>query len=264
MNREIRRLAIDLGGGCALLLWAAAAPAAPVPPSAEPAAAPPPSALPAASPVRVDVGAGTYFPLTIGAEATVELPYRILVQTSLGWMPTPYSNTIIDLLGTFGALNSFEEQLIKSALQNSFVFRLSAGWRPFSSLGFEVLGGYTLLTAGGSVNGADVIDAFLESKGSSDRFSAATNQSVPLAATLQSFHVTLDYRFVLWDRIVLRPSLTYLQCFASSTSVTATPARPAGQSALNKLNSDLEGYLNPYFTEYVKTPLVGLTASYRF
>jgi len=55
-----------------------------------------------------------------------------------------------------------------------------------------------------------------------------------------------------------------LQCFASSTSVTATPVRPAEQNALNKLNADLQGFLNPYFTEYVKAPIIGMTASYRF
>jgi len=33
---------------------------------------------------------------------------------------------------------------------------------------------------------------------------------------------------------------------------------------MNKLNADLEGFLNPYFTEYVKAPVVGLTAAYRF
>ncbi len=213
----------------------------------------------------MDVGAATYFPLAVGVESTVELPYRLLGQISLGWMPGAYSNTVIDVLGDFGAINSFEQSLIKAAIDNSFVLRLSLGWRPFSTLGLEVFGGYTLLTAGGSVTGADVVDSYLMSTGSSDRVTGLTNQGIPLRATLHSFHATLDYRFVLWDdRIVLRASLAYLQCVASSTEVTATPLRPAGQAALNKINSDLQGFLNPYFTDYVKTPLIGLTASYRF
>ena len=63
---------------------------------------------------------------------------------------------------------------------------------------------------------------------------------------------------------MLRASLGYLQCFASTTSVSGSAPRPAGQAALTKLNSDLEGFLNPYFTEYVKAPLIGLNAAYRF
>jgi len=230
---------------------APAVPAATASPAPQSAAAPvapatPPPSVPiaTASSFHVDVGAGTYVPLSIGAEATAELPYRVLVQ----------------------AINSFEQNLIEAAIQTSLVVRLSAGWRPFSKLGLEALVGYTLLTAGGSVSGADIVDSYLQSTGSTDKFSGNASQAgIPLSATLHSVHVTVDWRFLLWnDRIVLRPSLAYLQCFASSTSVTATPARPAGQAVLNKLNADLQGYLNPYFTEYVKAPLIGLTASYRF
>jgi hypothetical protein len=248
----------------------AAEPAA-APVSSAPALAPssPPGALAAAPPppssFHFDVGIGTYFPAAFDVEAQVELPYRILVRSALGFMPSPYSNSIVDVIGDFGALNAFEEDLIKTAIDNSVVFRVSAGWRPFSSLGLEALVGYTLVTAGGSVSGADVVDSYLESKGSSDRVTSLTNASVPLRATLDNFDVTVDWRFVLWDdRIVIRPSLGYLQCFASSTSVTATPSRPAFQAALSKANADLQGYLNPYFIEYVKAPLIGLHAYYRF
>jgi hypothetical protein len=215
--------------------------------------------------IALDLGVGTWFPLAVGAEATVELPYRILGQASVGWMPQPYSNAIIGVLGDFSVLSSPEQTLIEESIQSSLAVQLSAGWRPFPSLGLEVFGGYTLLTAGGSVTASDAADAYLQSKGSSDRYSGSSQQGIPLRATLQSFHGTVDYRFLLWDdRIVLRVSLTYLQCFASSTSVTATPTRAANTAALAHLNEELQGYLNPYFTEYVKAPIVGLTAAYRF
>jgi hypothetical protein len=225
-------------------------------------------ATPPAPPASVlfDLGAGTFFPLMIGAEGTLELPYRILVQADLGWMPAPYSNTVIDVLGDFGVIDSFERSLLEDAIQSSFVARVSAGWRPFPELGLEVLGGYTILTAGGSVTGADVVDSYLESKGSTDRFTgSASAAGVPLRATLQSFHATVDYRFLLLDdKLVLRASLGYLQCFASSTSVTATPARAVAQANLDRLNADLQAYLNPFFTEYVKVPILGVYAAYRF
>ena len=226
-----------------------------------PAATPPPPAS-----VVFDLGAGTYFPLMVGAEGTLELPYRILVQADLGWLPGPYANTIIDVLGDFGVIDSFEQSLLKAAIQNSFAARLSAGWRPFPKLGLEVLGGYSILTAGGSVTNADVVDSYLESKGSSDRFTgSASAAGIPLRATLQSFHASVDYRFLLLeDKLVLRASLGYLQCFASSTSVTATPARAVAQETLNKLNADLQAYMNPFFTQYVKIPVVGVYAAYRF
>jgi hypothetical protein len=219
----------------------------------------------AGDPIPFDLDAGTYFPLSIGAEATVELPLRILLQGDLGWMPAPYSNTIVDVLNAFGAINSFEQQLLKEAIQNSLVARLSAGWRPFPALGLEVLAGYTLVTVGGGLSGADVIQAYLQSRGSSDQVPANANHDVPIRTTLQSFHATVAYRFVLLDdRLVLRASLGYLQCLGSSSSVGLTPSRPAGQATFDKINAEIQSELNSYYTEYVKVPLVGVTAAYRF
>jgi hypothetical protein len=217
------------------------------------------------SPVQVDVGAGTYFPTSFTAEATVELPYRILLQGDLGWMPSPYSNTIVNFMGAIGVLSSFEESLLKLAVQNSLVGRVSAGWRPFPALGFEALFGYTIITIGGGVSGSDVLQAYLQSKGSTDTVPAGSGQEVPLNATLHNFQATLGWRFLLFhDHLVVFPSLSYLQCVASSTGVSLSPARAAGQMAVSKINSDIQGYLNPYFTEYVKIPVVGLIVSYRF
>jgi hypothetical protein len=238
-----------------------AAHAAPEPTA--PAPAPAPASAPA--PILVDLGVGTYFPVSLGAEATLELPARILVQADLGFMPSPYSNTVVDLMGDFGVLSSFESNLLKLAVQNSLVARLAAGWRPFSKLGFEALVGYTLVTIGGGVSGSDVVQAYLESRGSADRVPAGTGQEVPLDATLHNFQATLGWRFLLLhDKVVLFASVSYLQCFASSIGVSLSPSRPGAQGVINKINSDIEGYLNPYFTEYVKVPVVGLTAAYRF
>ncbi len=235
------------------------------PPPAASAPSPTSSSPGPDSPVRVDVGAGTYVPLSIAAEASVELPYRILIRGSLGWMPAAYSDTVINVLGDFSVLDTFEQTLIQAALQNALVARLGAGWRPFPKLGLEFLVGYTLITLGGSLTGADVVDAYLTSKGSADRVTPLTNRGIPLSATLQNFDATVDWRFLLMDdHLVLRASLAYIQCFASSTGVTATPARPAEQNALDRVNADIQGFLNPYFTTYVKAPLLGVTAAYRF
>jgi hypothetical protein len=233
-------------------------------PSSPVSTAPAPSPRPR-FPVIVDLGVGTYFPLSFSAEATLEFPFRILVQADIGWMPKPYSDTIVGLLGDFGVLSSVEEQLLKSAIQNSFVGRFSAGWRPFPSLGVEVLAGYTLVAVGGSSSAVQVIDAFLGSKGSKDQIPDVASTAVPLSTMMNAFHVSIGYRFLfLEDHLVVRASLSYLQCFSSSTGVDATSPRPAEQALVSRVNADIQGYLNPYFTNYVKIPVVGLTMAYRF
>jgi len=225
----------------------------------------PAQAIPSAHPVLLDLGAGTYFPTSLTVEGTLELPARILVQVDLGWMPSPYSNTIVDLLGAFSVLDATEQSLLKLAIQNSFVGRLAAGWRPFPKLGFEATIGYTLVAVGGGVSGADVIQAYLQAKGSSDTVPNDAGRQVPLEATLHNFQATLGWRFLLVkDKMWIRASLSYLQCIASSTGVSISSPRPAEQALVDKINSEIQGYLNPYFTEYVKVPVIGLTAGYRF
>ena len=130
---------------------------------------------------------------------------------------------------------------------------------------WRALAGYTILTAGGSVSGTDVIDSFLQTSGSSDRYTAISSEGIPLRATLHNFHATVDWRFLLWsDKLVLRASVGYPQCFAASTTVTGTATRPIQAQIAAKLNSELAADLNPYFTEYVKAPLLGVSAAYRF
>jgi hypothetical protein len=233
-------------------------------PGLVPAAVSVPAAAPS-RPVTFDLGAGTYFPTSFVVEGTLELPWRILVQADLGWMPEPYSNTIVDLMGAFGVLTSTEENLLKLAIQNSFVAHFGAGWRPFTKLGLELTVGYTLIAVGGAVSGADVIQAYLESKNSSDTLPADANHGVPLSATLHNFQANVGWRFLLLgDRLVLRASLGYIQTLASSVGVSASAPRPGEQFVVNRVNSDISNDLGPYFAEYAKAPLVGLTLAYRF
>ncbi len=215
--------------------------------------------------VAVDLGAGTYIPLSLGAEANVELPARILVRGGIGVMPSAYSDTIVNLLGDFSVLNAFDQALLNTAIQNAVVARVSAGWRPFPRLGFEALVGYTLITIGGGVSSTDVVDAYLQSKGLTDRSPPGAQESVPIAATLHNLDATVGWRFLLFDdKLVLRASLGYLQCVASSMTASETTSRPASQALTSRINQELASNLNPYFTEYVKVPVVGLTAAYRF
>jgi hypothetical protein len=212
-----------------------------------------------------DLGAGTYFPLGLVAEGTLELPERILLRADAGFMPTPYSNTIIDIVNDLGAINAFETDLLKTAIENSFVARVGGGWRPFPKLGFEALAGYTLLTAGGGLSRTDLVDSYLESKGSTDRSPRTAARDVPMHTTLHAFDVSLGWRFrLLEDKLVLRTSLENFQCFASSTSVGLSASNRVEQAAANRINSEIQGYLDPIFRKYVKVPLVGVTLAYRF
>lgn len=226
-----------------------------------------PSPAPASreSDFHLDLGFGTEAPISVGGVVTAEVPGRILLQLGLGFMPHGYSNAIDGFLTSVGAYDQTISNLVRNSLGNSFVLRASAGWRPFSGHGLEILGGYTLMTLGGSTTAADVINAVLAESGSPQRVSSSMNADIPLAATLHNVHVSLGWRWLLADdHLVVRASVSYIQCLASNVGVNLSNVGGQAAAMEGQVNQALNGFLSPYFTTYAKAPTLGLSAAYRF
>ena len=211
---------------------------------------------------QLDVGISTEFPLALGGFLGAELPGRLLLQVGAGVMPGAYSGAVNSLLTGVGAYDSTVAGFIQNALSNSFVLRASAGWRPFADHGLELLGGYTLVTLGGTTTEGDVVNAVLAEAGSSQRVTAGSGATIPLSATMHNVHATIGWRWLMaGDHLVVRASLSYLQCLAANVGVSL-PSQ--GQAMETAVNQQLNAYVSPYLTSYVKAPLAGLSAAYRF
>jgi hypothetical protein len=207
----------------------------------------------------------TEFPISMGAFVGLETPGRLLFQLGAGVMPGPYASTIDSILVGVGAYDTTVSTFIKNALSNSFVLRASAGWRPFADHGFEMMAGYTLITLGGAAAEGDIVNAVLAEAGSSQRVAAGSGAMVPLGATMHNVHVSLGWRWLLADdHLVVRASISYLQCLSSSFSVKLPDGAGGGTAMETTVNQDVNAYLSPYFSRYGKAPLAGLSAAYRF
>jgi hypothetical protein len=212
-----------------------------------------------------DLGFGTEAPISVGGIATAELPGRVLLQLGLGFMPHGYAYAIDGFLTSVKAYDQTISNIIRSSLGNSFVLRASGGWRPFSGHGFEILGGYTLITLGGQTTAADVINAVLAESGSSQRVPSGMNADIPLSATLHNIHVSVGWRWLLADdHLVIRASLSYIQTLAANVGVSLANLPSQAAAMEGAVNQGLNGYLGPYFTSYAKAPTMGLSAAYRF
>jgi hypothetical protein len=204
----------------------------------------------------------TEFPLAVGGFVAAEVPGRLLFQLGAGTMPSAYSGAVNSVLTSAGAYDATVGNFIHNAISNSFVLRASAGWRPFRDHGLELLGGYTLVTMGGSATEGDIINAVLQEAGSSYRVTAGSGATIPISATMHNVHATVGWRWLLADdHLVIRATLSYLQCLAANVGVSL-PSQ--GQAMEASVNQALNGYVSPFLTTYVKTPLVGLSAAYRF
>jgi hypothetical protein len=259
----------------AIAVAPAPAPAEPPAPADAPAFAPQPLPGPQAEAPReqarrprdwhVDLGVGTELPLSVGGLLTVEAPHRLLFQLGVGVMPRAYAEAIDGFLTSSGAYDAVVSQIVRASLGNSLVLRASIGGRPFADHGFEILGGYTLMTLGGSVATTDAINAVLIQTGYPYQVPAGSYPDLPLSATLHNFHASIGWRWLVADeRLVLRASLSYIQTLASRVTVDI-PAS-AGQVALAEgtINEQINAFLGPYFAKYAKAPTLGLSAAFRF
>ncbi len=236
--------------------------------SERPAVAPQPDALPpprkdSADGPAVDLALVTQLPLMIGGQATFELPYRILLQGELGALPPAFINALDSALVSAGTYDATTSSLVRDGLKNSLVGRLSAGMRPFSGHGFEIMGGYTVMSLGGGISAKDAVAA----AAGTSLPASIPDGDVTVSTTIHNVHVGVGWRWVVADHFVIRASLAYLQSVSSSSHVAvpaAVAALPEVSARLPAINEALDARLNDTYTKYGKLPVLGLSMGYRF
>ncbi|MCA9623054.1 MAG: hypothetical protein KC731_28745, partial [Myxococcales bacterium] len=211
------------------------------------------------APPFVDLALSAQAPLSLGAMAGLELPARLLVELEVGWMPPAFGSAIGGLVQSFGGFDSTIGQLVDEAFDDAVVVRASGGWRPFSSAGFFLFGGYTYVGLSGSITPAKIASVAGDSFASQVAAQVIT-QDVNVSSQLHNFHVGLGWRWVVWDHLVIRASLAYMQTLGSSSSVE-TPQAPAVGNAATPI---VDEELSAIYGTYVKLPVIGLAAGYRF
>ena len=214
-------------------------------------------------PVAFDAALAMEMPIMLGAQATVEVPYRFLVQGEIGVLPGFSVDAVDSALVGASAYDSNTSELVRNTLRDSLVVRLSGGWRPFPAHGFEVLGGYTLTSLGGSVSARTAVEAATGSPLPPE----IPDASVLIQSTVHSVHISLGWRWVVADHFLIRTSLGYLQSVASSSHLEVPEVvaqHPEIAPQVDAANRALDRRLNDIYTTYVKLPVLGLSLGYRF
>ena len=198
----------------------------------------------------LDVAGGTSLPVDIGASLTAELPARVLLDFRIGYMPNAYIGLINDLAESFDWYDEVTARIIEAAVDDSLVLRFGGGFRPVG--GLEIMGGYTLVTAGGGITVDDLLQT-----ATGRRFNSARTEDVPIEATLHAVHVSVGARFVFLERLVLRFAFEWTHTFASDFRIDYPRNASAAGAA--------EAYLEDLMRRYGFTPATNrLQLGYRF
>lgn len=210
---------------------------------------------------RLSLEANTDFPLSVGGRLAAEIPGRLRLSTSLGYLPPLYLRSINALAEEVGAYDENISTLIDRWLSRSLVWRTHLGWRPFAGAGFYVEGGYGLVVLGGGVSAEEVL---LSLTGISPPVGETVlERSYDVRTTLHMASVELGWQWQLAERWLVRTGVGGVFTLGSNTRVDPQfePAVPAVTNLFTRLAED---YLDDTYRSYVHLPLVSFSLGYRF
>ncbi len=214
-----------------------------------------------AKPARLTLGAEALseFPLMVGGRIWVELPGRLSLGTSLGYLPGAYEQAVNATLMSAGAYDSQTGAVIESIMEDSFIFRVSLGWRPFAKHGAYLRLGYVLALLEGSLS-PELVQT------------AAGSLPVPVAtlsryldgysmeSTLHMLHAEIGWQWVVAKGLSLRLGLGAAMTVGASSSIVDHGNHPQQVTALL---APTEAYLDDILTSYVFTPTVTLAVGWQ-
>jgi hypothetical protein len=220
---------------------------------------------PAVAPVREHprfaIEALTEFPVSVGLRADAELPHRLRVSTSVGFLPGPYVDAINGLLTTAGAYPDTTADLIKSTLKSSLVWRTHVGVRPFRNRGFYVDAGYGLVALGGSATAATLVAGVTgQTLPAEDN---AETKAFQARSTLHMLDVEVGWQLWIHDHVRLRVALGGAFTLAASTSI-APDYTPRAPRVTASFANYAQNYLNDVMTSYVFTPVLTVGGGWGF
>lgn len=214
---------------------------------------------------HLNLEASSTMPVTMGGRLMLEMPGRIRLATTLGVLPSFYAD-FINAVATGAQL--YDQQtgtLLKSTLQDSFVWQLQLEWRPFTNYGFYLGAGYSMAILHGTITGASIA-GYTAGLNVPSRYLNALSYNVNSTLHMMSGELGWEFHFFR-DVMSLRVALGFIGTVASSTTIqtqvnAAVPAqvRTAATNVANVAASAFDGM----YRSYIFSPTFSLAMGFRF
>lgn len=196
-------------------------------------ARPTPAPRPAIHDWMLSVEAATRMPVDVGAQATLEIPYRLRVSAGYGWVPTTYSGFLTEIAGSASG-NPQVAAILNHGRYQGRTFRTAIGVRPFATAGLHLDFGYTRIDLDGALDLASSGVPALESLGGG--YQAHTSAD--------AWTVEVGSQYQAWG-VVFGFALGLTRIFSSQTSISAVngaPTNPVLGAAAQQTDAALKSY----------------------
>ncbi len=210
--------------------------------------------------VHIHLVAGTRAPVELSLGLAISAPGSFRFGTTFGLLPGGYVSLINELIIALGGFDDATGELVTAALQDSFVWRIRAGWQPDPEVGFLVDVGYAIATLGGGLDSAATLAATSEF----DLPPSGADQSVAISSTVHMLDIELGWTFDVGSGFFVTPTLGFAATISSSSSVTADWEVPAAAADdVRGFETDSAAFLDGIFESYVFTPTLAVVLEYR-
>lgn len=203
----------------------------------------------------------TSVPTDVGLRGTFELPGRLRLTGSVGKMPRAYLGLINDLATSNGWYDDDTADLIDMALQDAWVLRAHAGWRPFPKLGFQFELGYGWMGLGGGLTGAQIVE---QETGYDIEWLIGDDYDFSTSAELHRVEASVGWEHVIAKHFLIRWDLGASYTFRVRANVHREfDATWLFDDAVDKMEDDAEADIERDLAK-VHTPILALGVGWRF
>ena len=206
--------------------------------------------------IRVIPEVVTDFPALVGAELTVEGPFRLMLGGAIGGVPTPYLRVTSELIINVGGLSGPRPTWSPKHSRGAGSGDCSWDGDPIRDTASTFGLGTPRINLSGTLTDAEAV-----AEVTGLPLAAAAGGEARLESTLHTLDSQLGYRWHVGD-VTVRVALGFIATVgASATIEVESPLNPNLTADLVRLG---EAYLEDVYRSYVFTPTLGLGVGYDF